>query len=498
MSDERTIREGRVWMQFKKFELYRLVLLGGMTDITRPRGALNPSRRPSRQKRGEEDIIDVMRGSPGLPTFTLATRLQKSYNYLLDLDCRVNVQAHLGKCSLADNYYTPHTIVSFFKAYAGDMSMPTITQIEGDDAKIEYTVPFSAVEGPVFIDLTKYFLSARTITEAGDITDMAFFGRQCFEDCAIQKDAGDAGYAVADAYAGSPTDVAGMYYTVDKANTWTPVSSLPFAAGESISAVLLAGVPDDHRVWAFRGTADGGNPAECAYADVTEFGTVSWNYVNIGVIDGQYVTYAFYLDDSHVFAVTNDGYVYKSENGGVSWTAVYTTAGVELTDVSALANGTVMVSGASNTVLLSEDGGDSFSAVSGPSAGDDLLTCTITPDGTIFVGTDAGQLYGSYNKAVTWTLLPVGASIAEIRRIRAFGDDIVAAIGDQASGTGVCVYSTDGGASFRLWSLDMPANSGLNALVVVDPNLLFVGGNAHPGGGVAFVSRTMSNLIGVG
>jgi hypothetical protein len=55
--------------------------------------------------------------------------------------------------------------------------------------------------------------------------------------------------------------------------------------------------------------------------------------------------------------------------------------------------------------------------------------------------------------------------------------------------------STDGGASFRLWALNMPTNSGLNALYVCDPNFIFVGG--EPQGGTAFIAKTHTNFIGL-
>lgn len=501
MSDERRISQGRVWMQFRKFEAFKLILLGGLNDSTITRGALNPSRRPSRTKRGEEEISDILRSSPDLPGFTLTTRLQKARNYVLGIKCAVATQVHIGDCDRPDNYRSAQLIVHWNRCYQEDGNIPQLTKIEGDDAKVEITTPFKAIEGPIFNDMLKFFLSARTITEAGDITDMAFLGVECIEDCGNQADAGENGYAVSDAYAGSPSDVAGVYSTGDKGNNWTATSATPFNAGETISAVMVSGIVDNHRVWVFRGSTDAGNPAELAYADVTVLGTTVWNYVNIGSVNGQYVTAAFYLDDQNIFVGTDDGYIYKSDDSGATWTAIYTTAAVQINDIQGLTDGTLWVVGATNTLLWSTDAeatAPTFTVVTGPSVGNALLTCEVTADGTLYIGDDAGNTYGSTNDGVTYTGLQLqGVTAVSVDKIRAINDDILFAICHLADGSSRCLLSVDGATNFRLWELNMPSNSGLNALVPINENLVFVGGDAHPVAGNAFISRTQSNFTGL-
>jgi len=86
-------------------------------------------------------------------------------------------------------------------------------------------------------------------------------------------------------------------------------------------------------------------------------------------------------------------------------------------------------------------------------------------------------------------------TVASVVRIRAISDDVIWAIGTIADGSSRAWRSTDGGASFRLWDLSMPTNSGLNALAPIDINYVFVGGDAHPVGGTAFISKTLTDLI---
>lgn len=52
--------------------------------------------------------------------------------------------------------------------------------------------------------------------------------------------------------------------------------------------------------------------------------------------------------------------------------------------------------------------------------------------------------------------------------------------------------STDGGAQFQLWSLNIPTNAGLNALFVVDHNYVYIGG--EPQGSTAFITKASSQI----
>lgn len=497
-----THKEGRVWFQFRKFETYDLYLLSGITDLTDPAGTLSPSREPSPGARRRSVVTDMLRADPDLPSFSVETRLQRTRNWLLGLKCNANVQAHVGRCDRPDNYYKSNAAIHYGKAEREDITHDRAAMMEGDDAKIATTVPFKARSGPLYIDFLAAFLSARTIAAIEDILDMAFLGEECLEDCQTQERAGEIGYLVTDAYSGSPTDAAAVYFTIDDGETWAIASSDPFGPGESISSVVVMGVSDDHRIIVSRGTTDAGNPAEIAYADVTVPGTVTWVYVNVGAVDGQYINYMYWLDFGNLYAVTNDGYVYKSEDGGVTWTAEYTAGAVEFNDVVALGPGTdnagyVWVAGDNNTIILSQDEGDTWSVITGPTAGagDNIETIWATPDGTVFIGNSAGEIYGSFDLGVNWTTLALqGLTTTNVARIRGYGDDVIWAIAHLADGSSRAWRSTDGGASFRLWALAMPTNSGLNALAIIDHNYVFVGGDAHPAGGTAFVSKTLTQL----
>ena len=438
---ELSYEDGRIWFQDKKFVPHRLLLPYGMTDVTDPNGALNAVREPDSASRRSTVVVDILRGEPGLPGFSLETRLKRTKNYLLGLRKKgINVQAHLGQCGRPDKYNASDIGLQWENVLRGDMTIDRLAILQGDNAPVGVSVPFNAQVGPLPVDFKVELLSARSIGEIEAISDMAFIKEVC-DDISVQYDAGDNGYVVTNAASGSPIAEADIWYTDDAGESWKRVTSdaMPFGSGEDISSVVVIGEKNDHRVIISRGTADDSNPAEIAYADVTTMGEATWVYVNVGSVDGQFINHMFWMDWSRLFAVTNDGYVYLSKDGGATWTAKLTTAAVNLTEVGALRDGTVWVVGASNTVYLSESFGDAWTSKTGPSAGagDSNDTVYVSPDGTVFIGNDAGELYGSYDDAKTWTALSLqGVTPTAIKRVRGTDDSNVWVALNLADGSG--------------------------------------------------------------
>lgn len=491
--------DGRVWLQKRKFQPFELLLPYGITGVTDPSGALTAVREPSATTRRKSVISEILRGEAALPEFQIETRLRKTLNYMFGLDCAVNFQAHLGACDRADNYYASEIAVHWQRALHGDRAIDRLAKIEGDDSPIQVTVPFSAEVGPIIIDFMTEFLSARTVLETEAFSGIAFLSSECLEDCQSQESAGENGYAVTEAKAGSPVNVANVWYTGDSGQTWTETSQRPFAGGEDIIGPVLAGIKSKHRIIIGRGTADAGNPAEIAYADVTTLGTTVWVRVNVGAINGQYIKALYWLDYMHLYASTNDGYVYKSADGGATWTTALTTAVNALNAIAALGYGSyagqVWVVGASNTIYKSTDYGVTWTAITGPVAAQIINTVCLTTDGTVFVGYANGALYGSMDGGSSWSSLPVqGITATSIAAIQAWGDFVIWAAANTADG-GYVVRSTDGGATFQLWHLNMPVNSGINCLAVVDPNIVYAAG--EPQGGYGFITKTASQVLGV-
>jgi streptogramin lyase/photosystem II stability/assembly factor-like uncharacterized protein len=164
--------------------------------------------------------------------------------------------------------------------------------------------------------------------------------------------------------------------------------------------------------------------------------------------------------DQTIFAGTASGGVYKSTDGGASWTAV--NSGLSNLDVQTLAispaystdqtifAGTAYYGG----VYKSTDGGASWTAVNSGLSNLDVQTLAISPaystDQTIFAGTNSAGVFVSTNGGATWTAvnsgLPPFLCVSALAISPAYSSDQTIFAGNLAS-NGI-FKSTDGGTSW--------------------------------------------------
>ena len=223
------------------------------------------------------------------------------------------------------------------------------------------------------------------------------------------------------------------------------------------------------RILVARGTADGGNPAEVAYSDNAG---ATWTTVNVGSVNGQYVTRAqgmFALDQYNVWLVTNDGYIYKSEDGGVTWTAqeVGTLAATGWNAIVMLDALNGWVAGASNKIATTEDGGMTWTLVSGASA-QAAVNCyclAVVNEYEIWIGYSDGDLYYTMDGGVTWTKRALPVTAAAVNAV-SFANQLVGyVVYDTAAPVGGLLRTIDGGYTWE--AVALPTNAGLNAIQVI-------------------------------
>ena len=495
---------GRIWVQLNELDTYDIAQCTGLTDWNKPRGAVTPIREQSVIRVGDEDVVGYQRASKDMAAFTIQARLKEMHNFLIGLNCNVNVQVLFVDCGSPGNYYGYKMGIGWVRCPPGDLTGDAISTIEGDNVPIAYSNAFNAIYGPYLIDFQVKFTSALDIAETGTITDMVFFEEECLEDCQFKAGNGQYGYVVASAQVGSPVDDANVWFTEDYGDNCALTSETPFAGGEDISCVVKSGTVSDHRIIVSRGSADAANPAEIAYADVTTIGQTAWVNVNVGAVNGQYITYMTWPIYNKLFAVTNDGYIYQSADGGATWTVSYQhTAATQFNDISSTRRGVIWAGGDGDLLKYSTDYGGAWTTVTGPNAGlHNITTCFVDMDKKLEVGDSNGAIFGSVDNGLNWvTTPPQGITATNVVRIRGYHSHWKWAIVDiaavaPANGNSRVLRSTDGGATWRLWQLatNIVPNDGLNAIFVVDVNRAVVGGAPYPWGGTALMSRTTTNI----
>ena len=497
-------RNARLFTQLDELTAYDLVQCGGLTDWNKPRGPLTPIRQQSMTKIGAEDIVGIQRGSADFPTFTIQSRLRDIANFMIELNCESNWQCLFKDCGDPGDYYNFTYGLAWQRCPPGDLTGEPLAVIEGDNVPIHYTQPFSAVYGPYLVDFKVLFTSRRTIGETGIIRDIVMFEEECLEDCQFAARAGEYGYLVADSQEGSPADTAHVWFSEDDGDNWAVTSEGPFAGGEDVSSIVKLGTVLSHRVVVARGSTDAGDYAEVAYADVTVIGQTEWVSVDVGSTAGEYINMLEWALFNRLYAVTNLGNIFVSQDGGGSWENIYDhTTAVSLNDISATKDGVIWVAGDGDLLKYTTDFGATWSTVTGPNDGaHNLTTCDVDLEKKIIVGDSAGNIYGSINNGYSWVSTPPqGFTPTSVVRIRGYHSHwkwavLHMAATAPAEGNSRVVRSTDGGATWRLWSLttNIVPNNGLYSLYVVDQNRCLVGGAPYPVGGTAFLCRTETNL----
>ena len=435
----------------------------------------------------KKDIVETIPGEAGEPTFTVVAYTQQEADFLLGLDCPVDFQVYMGKCSAPSDPVGYKKIRHFYRGNKSSQGEADLDYLGDETASgITLTVEFTAEE-VIEILQTAVASAATGVTEAQALNDIAMLieGR-CEGDCGVEIKPCYWGLAVADSSYGVAT--ANVWKTEDNGANWYVSATDPFADNDAnvSSCVILPGETAP-RFIVFRGNVDDFYAARCSISD--DWGA-TWTEVDMGGNDmGSYVNAAWKYSSGLIWAVGNNGSVWYSTDRGASWTHVDTGAGQELWDIHSCDNDTYYVVGDNNTVYKSTDGGLTWAAAdASPADGvEALLTVQSPTKYRVLVGgrVDANSecLWLSEDGGETWTAVTfTGSTTAsgEVRRLRITKDAplqhhvMLHGVNDGATaryGAGTdfrFVRTLDGGAS---WERDnLVINNGLNGLSVCSIN----------------------------
>lgn len=263
----------------------------------------------------------------------------------------------------------------------------------------------------------------------------------------------------------------------------------PFAAAEDIAFVRQFMVGDTRRIVVGRKTTDAGAPAEIAYSDDSG---ATWNLVNVGSTNGQVFLghHSIHINNSqNIWVVTDAGYIYKSTDGCVSWTtqdAGATTAN-DLYAVIFYDDNLGYAVGESNTILRTENGGVTWSTLTGPTAQAGVIArCVACPTRQgIQVGYDDGDLYTSNNGGDTWDSRPhTGSGVGKIYSLSYFSQLHGMMARDTAGGVGSIHETINGGKDWKALPMGgIATNGGLRAVQLIHDHLAWACGLATGGTG---------------
>lgn len=319
----------------------------------------------------------------------------------------------------------------------------------------------------------------QSIAETAPLEDIAACNEErCAGPCGSGEDAGNDLVASGEGLGASPANKGQAWYSNNAGSSWASAAADPFANGENMGPIVCFPYGRDGTRWIVgRGETDAGAPAEIGISDDSG---ATWSLVNVGSTNGQFFANAktiFALDAFNIWAVTTGGYVYYSEDAGESWTTqqagILTTE--DLRHVAFRNERIGYVVGENNVFLRTNDGGANWESVTGPAVGDDLVSLAVTPDGRVWVGTAAGELYYSDDRGTTWTQRAfVGDGVGEVAGIGFANAWVGFLIHNTAAPVGYVHVTINGGYSWE--RLTLVSNAGLNALAVVNERLAYAVG----------------------
>jgi photosystem II stability/assembly factor-like uncharacterized protein len=407
--------------------------------------------------------------------------------------CPFTLFVHMSKSGRKDVFTNFDRTYVFVNVRITSRGLTNLTARTPDDnARSEQTFDLSAES---LLRLVTPTINAQSNSETTAVNDITFCNE---ETCRTDEDPASAvcqtGYAACDAASGSPAVSANVLSTTN-GGTWTATAADPFEVGENISGVeCFALGRDTIRVIASRGAAVALSPAMVSYSDDSG---ATWTDVEVNSTNFTYIPAGqsmFAFDRNNVFVGLDNGFIYKSIDAGLTFTAIESATihsgfwnAIHFVDTNVGWAG-----GAANILARTVDGGTSWSAITGPSAesGNAVLTVFVLDRNRVWIGYDSGTLYytldGGALGSSSWTARAfTGSGVGEVRDVAFLNDSLGFLAVDNASPVGTVHWTIDGGYTWT--ALTTATNAGLNRLYICDQWTFFIAGEVV--GGIAYIAK---------
>jgi len=435
------------------------------------------------------DVRGVTYNPPDPVTTTVTTLIEEDADWLEKVvesgNCEFPFYLNGSLCPPNDVFTNSTRSFLLERAKIGTEGLQGLAAREEDTTS---TQSFEIMAWPPLYRARGMTLGRQQIAEYSSLNDVHFISSaKCASDCNTSLASCSYGVAVADAPAGSPAVEGDVWYTQDGGATWTLCAAVPFAAGEDvISGVIFQIGASTYRLLVAR-EADPAAAMEVAYSD--DWGA-NWTLVTVGTtvnLGANREGALFVLNPYHIWLCLDDGYVYFSEDFGVTWTRQAGGVGAptanDLNEIWFADAENGMAVGDSDTVLVSTDGGDTWTLATATGGAANLLCCSENAGGGIWwAGDSDGELYYSFNHGTTWTRRDFpDDQVGDITDVEFVNTLVGFLTHDNATPVGSVYRTRNGGTDWELMT-DV-TNLGLNSLHACHVNLVYAVGNPQPGGG---------------
>lgn len=476
--------ESRVWLaEFGAGPGHSYVYQGCMKigDTSWPQGDITRIECPSPDRFNEFVEVAAVQGAQERVSTELMGRYPRDLSNLLELTrrrCRFDIQVHVGKCHNPQDFVGGWDKIKVYRdARVTEYSDENAGALESGDQNP--TNETGAISAKDLYEIVPIAFAEKAKTEvvrevvAAVICDSVSCG-----DCENPSKGCEKAFFLMGGTGATPGTRPAVVFTGDGGITWDVSYISTMFSDEVPTGLACVG----GYLVAISQTTTG-----LHYASIDDIlaGTETWVEMTTGfagAIEPMAISshgaratwivgelgYIFFVLDPTLSAEVQDPGVATTQN---------------LTAVHANDARNVVAVGASNAVVYTDNGGETWQSVTGPAVGIALTAVWMLGATTWLVGTAAGALWYTDNAGVSWTAISLPGTPTVIRDIK-FVDDTVGYLAfDVAGPLGRIARTIDGGATWYILpekasSGTIPANDRINEVAPCrdNPNVLYAGG----------------------
>lgn len=424
--------------------------------------------------------VGKLLGNPGDPQLPVMARFTTDLSRLLQLarrGCDHDLQIHIGKCVDPQNFNKGWEKVLVLEgAHITQYGTSEVGALQPSErSMVDENVPFTGID---YYEIGRINFAEQATTQiTQEIVDVLVADSITCGECGITSDGCQVVLLLSLRAGASPGTGADIVYTKNAGGTWayreitTLTASNDPDAMEVVSGnIVVVSVESDSLMYA-------------PLADLLVAGEV-WTNMATGFVVAKGPKAIYTADPTHTWLVGTGGYIYFTADPTSSVTPQ--DAGVATTqllnDVHGVDQLHVVAVGASNAVVFTDNGGSTWTAVTGPAVGVALNAVWMESLTEWLVGTAGGKLYYTADKGVTWTEIAFPGSGAGAVQDIAFATPSVGYMSHTtAVPKGRILRTIDGGHSWYVApesGAAMIGNDRINALDTCDPNVVWGGGLA--------------------
>lgn len=429
-----------------------------------------------------------IKGQVERPTVSIMGRMPMALSEMLKLtrrSCPFDIQAHVGKCRIPTDFNGGwEKVVVFPRSRITNYSVENFGALGSDEKTMtNETADVSSKDIYEIVRLTFSERAGSTVTReiiSIDVCDSVQCG-----DCGLPSDGCQKILATMIGAGATPGAAPAVVYSGDEGSTWASVN---------ITTLLGNEAPSDSECVGSNFVVTSMTDEALHYAktdDIITLGAAAgWTQMRNGFVFGKGPNSIVSAGPNLTWLAGQGGYIYFTPDPTISVSVqdagVATTQ--NLNDIDALNESIVVAVGASNALVATDNGGITWSAITGPAVGQTLTSVKVLDDTVWLVGaTNAlvATLWFTLNAGVTWTAIGLPLTGSRIDDIK-FSTPSVGYLSLRVTGARARILRTiDGGNSWYVLPEgpgQIPNNTRVNQVAVCnDVNVVFGGGLGSDG-----------------